>query len=162
VAARRFGTPVQVTDAAGLAAAAAQVRGAFPDPWARAFSVKATDVAAIVARVAALGFDANVVSQGEWEIARKAGLPNSRITLEGVGKTDADLRAACASVARGEPIRWIAIESLDEAVALVRIARRVIRRGGAALLDDGSLFLGEGKVHDCLSDQLCFSVGGDP
>jgi diaminopimelate decarboxylase len=132
-AARRFGTPVQVTDAAALGAAAASVRDAFPDPWARAFSVKANDVAAIVARVAALGFDANVVSRGEWAIARKAGLPNARITLEGVGKTDADLRAACASAALGEPLRWIAIESLDEAEALVRIARRVIPRGGARL-----------------------------
>jgi len=83
-AAGRFGTPVQVTDAVELDAAATAVRDAFPDPWLRAFSVKANDVAAIVARVADLGFDANVVSRGEWAIARRAGLPNERITLEGV------------------------------------------------------------------------------
>ena len=126
-AARRFGTPVQVTDAAELEASAAAVRSAFPDPWLRAFSVKANDVAGIVDRIGGLGFDANVVSRGEWAIGRRAGLPNARITLEGVGKTDGDLRAAVKASARGAPLRWIAIESLDEARALVRIAARSLR-----------------------------------
>jgi diaminopimelate decarboxylase len=123
-AARRFGTPVQVTDAVGLEEAAAAVRVAFPDPWLRAFSVKANDVTAIVLRVAGLGFDANVVSRGEWAIARRAGLANDRITLEGIGKTDADLRAALRAAADGAPLRWLAIESLDEARALVGLAER--------------------------------------
>jgi diaminopimelate decarboxylase len=123
-AARWFGTPVQVTDAVGLGHAAEVVRGAFPDPWLRAFSVKANDVAAIVARVSDLGFDANVVSRGEWAIARRAGLLNERITLEGIGKTDAELRAALRASAAGVPLRWLAIESLDEARALVRLAVR--------------------------------------
>src|SRR5206468_2906939 len=123
-AARRFGTPVQVTDAVGLAGAAEGVRAAFPDPWLRAFSVKANDVTAIVARIAGLGFDANVVSRGEWAIAQRAGLPNARITLEGVGKSDADLRAALRAAAEDAPLRWLAIESLDEARALVRLAGR--------------------------------------
>jgi len=130
-AARRFGTPVQVTDAVELEAAAAAVRSAFPDPWLRAFSVKANDVAAIVGRIAGLGFDGNVVSRGEWAIARRAGLPNARITLEGVGKTDDDLRAAVRAAADGAPLRWIAIESLDEARALVRVARRSLPRDTA-------------------------------
>lgn len=124
----RFGTPLQVTDQASLEDAAEWMRIAFPDPWLRAFSVKANDVAPIVARVAALGFDANVVSRGEWAVARRAGLPNGRITLEGVGKSDADLRAACDAAVRGEALRWLAIESLDEAEALVGVARR--RLGG--------------------------------
>jgi diaminopimelate decarboxylase len=123
-AAARFGTPVQVTDASTLAAAAAGVAAAFPDPWLRAFSVKANDVSAIVARVCGLGFGANVVSRGEWAVARKAGLDSGRITLEGIGKTDADIRAAVRSAVDGDPIRWIAIESLEEAEALASIARR--------------------------------------
>jgi diaminopimelate decarboxylase len=122
-AARRFGTPVAVTDIALLEAAAERMRRAFPDPWLRAFSLKANDVAGIVGRIGGLGFDANVVSSGEWAIARRAGVPNARITLEGVGKTDSDLRAAVRSAAEGDPIRWIAIESSDEAEALVRLAR---------------------------------------
>jgi diaminopimelate decarboxylase len=128
-AARRFGTPVQVTDAVELEAAASAVAEAFPDPWLRAFSVKANDVAAIVARIGRLGFDANVVSRGEWAIARRAGLPNARITLEGVGKTDDDLRAAVRAAADGAALRWIAIESLGEALALVRIASRWLGDG---------------------------------
>jgi diaminopimelate decarboxylase len=132
-AAARFGTPVQVTDGPTLEAAAERVRAAFPDPWLRAYSVKANDVAGVVARVARLGFDANVVSRGEWAVARRAGLPNARITLEGVGKTDADLRAACRAAADGAPLRWLAIESLDEAEVLVRMASRVLRGSGARL-----------------------------
>ncbi len=62
------------------------------------------------------------MSLGEWAVARRAGLPNDRITLEGIGKTDAELRAAVGAAARGEPPRWIAIESFDEAEALARIA----------------------------------------
>jgi diaminopimelate decarboxylase len=132
-AAARFGTPVQVTDLPSLEAAAERVRAAFPDPWLRAYSVKANDVAGVVALVTGFGFDANVVSRGEWAVARRAGLPNARITLEGVGKTDADLRAACRAAADGAPLRWIAIESLDEAEALVRLARGMPGRRGARL-----------------------------
>jgi diaminopimelate decarboxylase len=123
-AARRYGTPVAVTDLATLDAACAAVRAAFPDPWLRAFSVKANDVAGIVQLICERGFDANVVSRGEWAIARRAGVPNARVTFEGVGKTDADLRAAVRAASDGDPIRWLAIESIDEATALVAIARR--------------------------------------
>lgn len=132
-AAARFGTPLHVTDGPTLEAAAASVRAAFPDPWLRAYSVKANDVTGVVARVERLGFGANVVSRGEWAVARRAGLPNERITLEGVGKTDADLAAACRAAADGAPLRWLAIESLDEADALVRIAARVLGRSGERL-----------------------------
>jgi len=131
-AARRFGTPVSVTDLAVLDAACAAVRDAFPEPWARAFSVKANDVTGIVRLVCERGYGANVVSRGEWAVARRAGVPNSRVTLEGVGKTDADLRAAVRSALDGDPIRWVAIESLDEAATLVRIAARAGLDGSVA------------------------------
>ena len=122
-AARRHGTPVYVTDEAALDAAAEVVRAAFPDPWLRSYSLKANDLPAIVARIAAHGFGANVVSRGEWALARRAGVPNAAITLEGIGKTDAELRAAVRAARTGEPLRWIAVESADEAAALDRIAR---------------------------------------
>ena len=122
-AAGRHGTPLYVTDAAALDAAAEAVRAAFPDPWLRSYSLKANDLPALVARIAAHGFGANVVSRGEWSLARRAGLPNAAITLEGIGKTDADLRAAVRAAAAGEPLRWIAVESADEAAALAGIAR---------------------------------------
>lgn len=123
-AARRFGTPVQVTSVAALEMAADELRAAFPDPWLRAFSLKANDVPAVVGRLARLGLAANVVSAGEWAVARAAGLPNDRITLEGVGKSRADLRAAVHAAASGEPLRWTAVESHEELAELAAMAGR--------------------------------------
>ncbi len=111
-------------DRAALAAAARAVRDAFPDPILRQFSVKANDVPAVIREVAGRGFGANVVSRGEWARARRAGVPNDRTTLEGVGKTAADLRAAVAAAAAGDPLRWVALESSEEAADLARLARR--------------------------------------
>ncbi len=124
LAAARFGTPLYLVDVAALEAAAGRIAGAFPDPWVRQYSIKANDVAAVVRRIAGLGWGANVVSRGEWAIASKAGLPNSRITLEGIGKTDDDLRAVVRAAQRGEPLRWTALESTDEAAALSALADR--------------------------------------
>ncbi len=102
----------------------AELRAAFPDPWLRHYSLKANDVPAIVARLADAGLGANVVSSGEWTLARRAGFANARITLEGIGKTEADLRAAVRAAIDGRPLRWIALESTDEAAALAALARR--------------------------------------
>ena len=107
------------------------MRQAFPDPIVRHFSVKANDVPAVITAVAAHGFGANVVSRGEWSLARRAGIPNERITLEGVGKTPADLTAAARAAAAGEPLLWVAIESPVEAEALAT----AVRRSGAPTLD---------------------------
>jgi diaminopimelate decarboxylase len=136
-AAGRFGTPAYVTDLAALDAATAAVTAAFPDPWIRQYSVKANDVPAIVAEVAARGFGANVVSRGEWAAATRAGLTNDRISLEGVGKTDADLQAAIRATGAGRtPLAWVAIESGDEAEALARMAQRAgLGRKGRPALD---------------------------
>jgi diaminopimelate decarboxylase len=75
-AARRFGTPLYLTDVEGLRASAVELRDAFPDPWLRQYSLKANDLPAIVARLAVHGLGANVVSRGEWSLARRAGLSN--------------------------------------------------------------------------------------
>jgi diaminopimelate decarboxylase len=136
-AAGRYGTPAYVTDLAALDRAAAAVRDAFPDPWVRQYSVKANDVPDIVAAVTKRGYGANVVSRGEWAIARRAGVPNGRITLEGIGKTDADLRAAIrATAVGGLPLAWVALESADEAEVVSRMARRAgLGRRGRPSLD---------------------------
>jgi diaminopimelate decarboxylase len=137
-AAERFGTPAYVVDEAAIDDAADELRAAFPDPWIRQYSVKANDVPAVIAAVTALrhGLGANVVSRGEWGAARAAGVPNGRITLEGIGKTDADLRAAVRSAAAGDPILWLALESADEAIVLARLAARAgLGRGDRPPLD---------------------------
>ncbi len=128
-AAGRHGTPVAVTDMAELHVAADAVVAAFPDPWIRAFSVKANDVSGIVARIGEHGFGANVVSRGEWAVARRAGISNQRTTFEGIGKTDDDLRAALRASRGADPLAWLAIESIDEAQALVRLARTALGNG---------------------------------
>jgi diaminopimelate decarboxylase len=117
-------TPVYVTDLGTLDAACTSVRDAFPDPIVRQYSVKANDTPAIIREVCARGFGANVVSRGEWAAARRAGVPNGRITLEGVGKSNDDLRAAVRAAADGDPLLWVALESPEEAEALRRIADR--------------------------------------
>jgi diaminopimelate decarboxylase len=132
-AARRFGTPLVVTDEAELARARDELELAFPDPTIRQFSVKANDVPGIVARLGALGLGANVVSRGEWAVARQAGIPNARISLEGIGKTDADLRAVVRAAAGHEPLLWTAIESADEAAVLRRLAAPAVAAGAGRL-----------------------------
>ena len=122
--AARRGTPVFVTDLATLGAAAEAVERAFPDPWIRQYSVKANDVTAIVATLWKRGFGANVVSRGEWAIARRAGIPNERISLEGVGKTSADLAAAVRASREGVPLAWLSVESPDEVEALAALLDR--------------------------------------
>lgn len=137
-AARRFGTPTYLTDETTLAAATEELRAAFPDPWLRQYSVKANDVPAVIALAtgADRGMGANVVSRGEWAAARAAGVPSARISLEGVGKTDADLTAAVRAATAGEPPLWVAIESADEADALLARARRAkLGRAGRPGLD---------------------------
>ncbi|HEU0236842.1 MAG TPA: hypothetical protein VFR14_10420 [Candidatus Limnocylindrales bacterium] len=127
-AAVRFGTPVFVTDERALDEAADAVRAAFPDPWIRQFSVKANDVPGIVREVVRRGFGANVVSSGEWAVATAAGVPNEHITLEGVGKSERDLRAAVHAAAAGRPLAWVAVESPEEADRLAHLARRARTR----------------------------------
>jgi diaminopimelate decarboxylase len=121
-AADRFGTPVYVTDVGVLRRHAGELTDAFPDPWIRQYSVKANDVPAIIELIGAQGFGANVVSGGEWALAARAGIPNGRITFEGIGKSDADLRTVVERAKEGEPLRWIAVESADETAALAAIA----------------------------------------
>jgi diaminopimelate decarboxylase len=65
-----------------------------------------------------------VVSRGEWALARRAGVPNARTTLEGVGKTPRDLRDAARAAAGGDPLRWVALESPEEAADLAGAVRR--------------------------------------
>lgn len=123
-AADRFGTPCYVTDVAEIDRCAAGLRRAFPDPWIRQYSLKANPLPAVVERLAKDGLGANVVSAGEWAAATTAGLPNRLISLEGIGKTDAELRSAVAAAAAGEPLRWVTVESVSEMRVLEEAARR--------------------------------------
>ena len=119
--ARRFGTPLYVMDASALAQAAEQVERAFPAPWVLHYSLKANDLPAVTALLAERGWGANVVSVGEWELARAAGVAAGRTTVEGIGKTDADLAAVVDSAAEGRGVRWVSVESRGELARLTEL-----------------------------------------
>jgi diaminopimelate decarboxylase len=128
---RVHATPFYVMSATHLAARSEELRAAFPEPWIRQYSVKANDVPGVIQRLWQLGWGANVVSMGEWRLATAAGVPNSAISLEGVGKSDSELVAVARALRDGDPIRWVALESADEVEALGLTCRAVIG-GGAA------------------------------
>ena len=64
------------------------------------------------------------MSRGEWTLARRAGVANARTTLEGIGKTDAELAAAVRAAADGDPLLWVSVESVEEAAELVGVRRQ--------------------------------------
>ncbi len=69
--------------------------GAFADvPALVCYAMKANSNQAVVATLARLGAGADVVSLGELERARKAGVPPDKIMFSGIGKTARELAAA--------------------------------------------------------------------
>jgi diaminopimelate decarboxylase len=77
----------------------------------------------LVREILSEGFITSAVSRGELSLAERAGASPERIVLEGIGKTDADLRAA----ARNPPL-WVSLETLEDAAALSRAAQRARTR----------------------------------
>jgi diaminopimelate decarboxylase len=124
-AADTHGTPLYVTDLPTLDHCAAEVESAFPEPWRRQYSLKANGLPAVVGRLADRGWGGNIVSAGEWRLARRAGLPNAAISFEGIGKTDQELEMVVRAALDGQPLRWLSIESADELQALSRLWREL-------------------------------------
>jgi diaminopimelate decarboxylase len=120
-----YGTPLYVTDLQTLDHCAAEVESAFPEPWQRQYSLKANCLPALVRRLAGRGWGGNIVSAGEWRLARRAGLPNAAISFEGIGKTDQELELAVRAALDGQPLRWLSVESADELRALSRLWREL-------------------------------------
>src|SRR4051794_8697538 len=91
---------------------------AFADvPSLVCYAMKANSNQAVIATLAKLGAGADVVSGGELQRALAAGIPPERILFSGVGKTEAELRAALAA-----DILCINIESEPELELLSRLA----------------------------------------
>src|SRR5262249_21130995 len=82
------------------------------------YAMKANSNQAVLRTLARLGAGADVVSGGELKRARAAGIPPGKILFSGVGKTEAELRAALAA-----DIFCINIESEPELELLSRLAR---------------------------------------
>jgi diaminopimelate decarboxylase len=113
------GTPVYVYSTATMCRHAAALRSALeplPDPLI-AYAVKANPNSAVVATLANAGLGADVVSGGEYQRARAAGVPGDKIVFSGVGKTGEEMR-----VALDGGLYQFNLESLAEAEMLSAVA----------------------------------------
>ena len=125
-AARRFGTPVYVTDAAAIDAARGRAGRAFPDPWIRQYWVKANDVAAVIAAVCGARRRASARTSSRAASGRR---PRGRASRTTGSRSRASARPTptcgrrSARARRGDPLLWIAIESADELAALAASRR---------------------------------------
>jgi diaminopimelate decarboxylase len=81
------------------------------------YAMKANSNQSVLRTLAKLGAGADVVSGGELKRAQAAGIPPSKILFSGVGKTEAELRAALAA-----DILCINAESEPELELLSRLA----------------------------------------
>jgi diaminopimelate decarboxylase len=81
------------------------------------YAMKANSNQSVLRTLAKLGAGADVVSGGELKRALAAGIPPEKILFSGIGKTEAELRAALA-----EDIRCINVESEPELDLLSRLA----------------------------------------
>ncbi|MDT9597401.1 diaminopimelate decarboxylase [Sphingosinicella rhizophila] len=115
------GTPVYVYSASTMKRHVRVFRdalGGLTDPLI-AFAVKANPNPAVLATLATQGLGADVVSGGEYQIARAAGIAPDRIVFSGVGKTATEMEQAL----RGGLFQFN-LESLDEAEMLSTVAVR--------------------------------------
>jgi len=113
--AARVGTPVYVYSTATMCRHVAALREALEpiqDPLI-AYAVKANPNSAVIATLANSGLGADVVSAGEYQRARAAGVPGEKIVFSGVGKTEDEMRLALAG-----GLYQFNLESLDEAEML--------------------------------------------
>src|ERR1700674_3089726 len=81
------------------------------------YAMKANSNQSVLRTLAKLGAGADVVSGGELQRALAAGIPPGKILFSGIGKTEAELRAALA-----EDIRCIKIESEPQLELSSRLA----------------------------------------
>jgi diaminopimelate decarboxylase len=115
------GTPTWVYSSAAITGRYRQMAVALADAGLDArihYALKANDAIAVVALLARQGAGADVVSDGERRIARQGGIAAKDIVFSGVGKTEAEIRAALA-----DGVGQINVESAEELAMLSAIAR---------------------------------------
>src|SRR5260370_712412 len=116
--AQTVGTPFYCYSAATLRRHYEVFASAFADvPALVCYAMKANSNQAVIKTLAALGAGADVVSGGELERARAAGIPPEKIIFSGIGKTAAEL-----ALAVGARILCVNVESEAELALLSSIA----------------------------------------
>src|SRR5665811_1490353 len=111
------GTPFYCYSTATLERHYRVFSGAFGDDALVCYAMKANSNQSVLRTLAKLGAGADVVSGGELKRALAAGIPPQKILFSGIGKTEAELRAALA-----EDILCINVESEPELELLSRLA----------------------------------------
>ncbi len=113
-AAAAWGTPLWVTDLDAAAANLARYRATFPDALI-AYAVKANADPQLLNRLVAEGVGCEVVTGVELALAQRAGCPPGRIVMNGVGRTDAELREGLSA---GALVNAESLADLEVLVAL--------------------------------------------
>ncbi|WP_337877434.1 diaminopimelate decarboxylase [Elioraea sp.] len=129
--AAEHGTPTWVYAASTIAGRYRALASALAEAGLAArihYAMKANDALAIVRLLAALGAGADVVSGGEFHLARAAGIAPPDIVFSGVGKTEDELRAALAA-----GVGQINVESAEELAMLDALATSMGRSAPVAL-----------------------------
>ena len=117
--AERFGTPAYVFDVAHIQSRLAEFSAALGDAGTPVYATKAFLCTALAELIAATGWWVDVVSVGEAAIARRGGVPPSRILLHGNAKSDAEIALA----GDGE-VAITVIDDLEEIERLEAAARQ--------------------------------------
>jgi diaminopimelate decarboxylase len=118
------GTPVYVYSTAAMLRRVAELRAALEplaDPLI-AYAVKANPNSAVIATLAQAGLGADVVSGGEYQRARAAGVAGDKIVFSGVGKTEEEMRLALEG-----GLYQFNLESFAEAEMLSAVAATMCR-----------------------------------
>jgi diaminopimelate decarboxylase len=124
-----LGTPVWVYGAGTMRARLAELQRAVADlPVHIHYAVKANDHLAVLRIFAQGGAGADVVSEGEFLRARKAGIAAENIVFSGVGKTVGELRLAIA-----DGVGQINVESAAELAMISDVATALGKTASVAL-----------------------------
>src|SRR6476661_344697 len=113
------GTPVYVYSTATMCRHVEALRSALAplcDPLI-AYAVKANPNSAVISTLARAGLGADVVSGGEYQRARAAGVPGDKIVFSGVGKTEEEMVQALDG-----GVYQFNLESFEEAEMLSGVA----------------------------------------
>ncbi|MEN3166473.1 diaminopimelate decarboxylase [Gluconobacter sp. OJB] len=146
VIAAAVGTPCWITGAETLRQRAKALRAAFEArnlSVGMHFAMKSQDHQATLTILRQCGYGVDIVSGGEMQRALHAGIQPSRIVFSGVGKSDAELRAAVE-----HDIAQVNVESVEELYRLDDIARACRRVARAALRINPDV---DADTHDKIS-----------
>ena len=153
--ARRFGTPCYVYSRAMIEAAFREFdEGLAGVEHMVCYAVKANSNLAILDLLGRLGAGFDIVSGGELARVLASGHPASRVIFSGVGKSEAEMRAALAA-----GIKCFNVESEPELERLDKVAREARRVAPVALRINPDV---DARTHPYISTGLAGNKFGIP